>query len=59
MANPVEAVTIEARRARVAEGLVARRPYRELADELGVALGTIAGDVRALRREWARACLQS
>lgn len=54
MANPIEAVTIEARRARVAAGLVARASYRDLASELGVALGTIAGDVTHLRKAWAK-----
>lgn len=44
---------IEARRARVAELLLARRTERQMAAELGVSTGTIVYDVAAVRAGWA------
>ncbi len=53
MANQhVPAVTIEARRAIVADAVARRTPYRLIAKQLGVSFGTVAGDVEALRTEW-------
>lgn len=52
--SKVEAVTLEARRAEVAKGLVARKSYRVLAAELGVGNSTVAADVKALRKEWVK-----
>ena len=53
MANHhVPAVTIEARRALVAEAVAKRTPYRQIAERLGVSFGTVAGDVEALRKDW-------
>lgn len=46
--------TVDARRAAVAEGLIARKTYRVMAEEHGVSFGTIAGDVEALRKEWSK-----
>lgn len=40
------------RRQQVAERLVAHWPYRAIARELGVSLGTIAKDVAKIREEW-------
>jgi hypothetical protein len=48
----VPAVTIEARRALVAEAVATRTPYRQIAERLGVSFGTVAGDVEALRKDW-------
>lgn len=45
---------IEARRAAVAAGLVARKSYRTLASELGVSHSQVNKDVNALRKEWAK-----
>lgn len=44
----------EARRAKVAVLLTARVPYRQIAAQLGVSLGTISGDVAALLAQWAK-----
>ncbi len=46
-------VNIEARRAAVNKGLVQRKSYRQLAKQLDCSVATIAGDVTALRKEWA------
>ncbi|MBI4496777.1 MAG: hypothetical protein HY689_02620 [Chloroflexi bacterium] len=43
---------IEARRTRVAELLLEGRSEREMARALGVSLGTVATDVKAVRQEW-------
>ncbi len=48
----VPAVTIEARRALVAEAVAKRTTYRQIAERLGVSFGTVAGDVEALRKDW-------
>ncbi len=47
-----EAVTIEARRALVADLVAKRTPYRQIAERLQVSFGTVAGDVEALRKDW-------
>lgn len=43
-----------ARRARVAEGQLQGKSYRQMAAELGVSDCTISNDVQFLRRQWAR-----
>ncbi len=53
MANQhVSPVTIEARRAFVADAVAKRTPYRLIAERLDVSFGTVAGDVEALRKDW-------
>lgn len=44
---------IIARRAEVSRALLARKPYRQIAEELGVSMGTIQNDIEALKKEWA------
>ncbi len=46
--------TILARRAAVSQGVLARRPYRQIAEELGVSLGTVERDVAVLKEQWAK-----
>jgi hypothetical protein len=50
----LDKIAVEARRTRVSEGITARKSYRVMADEEGVALGTIAADVKWLRTQWAK-----
>lgn len=50
---------IEGRRAKVAELLLAERPYRAMAAVLEVSRGTIENDVKAIREEWRTAKLDS
>lgn len=45
---------IDARRAAVAEGILHRKPYRDMAREFDVSLGTIAGDAAYIRKSWAK-----
>ncbi len=52
MASNYPVIAIEVRRAIVAEAVARRTPYRQIAEELGVSFGTVAGDVTALRKEW-------
>lgn len=49
-----KAVEKEARKAKVSELMIKRLSYRDIAAMLGVSDSTIAGDVRELRREWAK-----
>lgn len=44
---------MEARRAKVADLLLKRKSYREIADICGVTKDTIVKDVKAIRMEWA------
>lgn len=46
---------IEARRANVAILVMAGASHREIRDRLGVSLGTVNNDIKALRKEWAQA----
>lgn len=43
---------IESRRPRVSQLLLAGKTYREIAEFLGVGLGTIHRDVKAIRESW-------
>lgn len=45
-------IEIERRRAAVAQGLIAHMTYRDMAEALGVSLGTIASDVKEVRKAW-------
>lgn len=47
-------IVIAARRAKVAELILQRIPYRTIAEQFGVTHSTITGDVAALRKEWAK-----
>lgn len=49
-----DAVAIAARRAKVAELILERMPYRVIAAQFGVSHVTIVGDVAAIRKEWAK-----
>lgn len=46
--------TTAARRAAVAEGILRRRPFREMAKELNCSLGLIGADSKWLKTEWAK-----
>ena len=47
-----EPLSVAARRVRVAQGVLAGRSYRDLADELDCSHGTIGNDVTAIRERW-------
>lgn len=49
---PWKAAEIEARRQRVATMRLAHLSQREIAEQLGVSLGTVNQDLRAIRDEW-------
>lgn len=52
MSKQGDADAVEARRAKVAALILAGWTQREMANSLGVSLGTINNDVSALRKEW-------
>lgn len=54
MSKTSDADAREQRRLQVSALLVAGASQREIAEELGVSVGTINTDVKALRREWGR-----
>ncbi|MGL4556448.1 MAG: helix-turn-helix domain-containing protein, partial [Afipia sp.] len=54
MSTTSDADAREQRRLQVSALLVAGASQREIAEELGVSVGTINTDVKALRREWGR-----
>lgn len=56
MPRPLK-VDAEERRVHVAEALLARRPLRRIARDLGVAVATVHKDVTRIRDEWSRARL--
>lgn len=45
-------IDIDIRRTRVAEMLLERRPMREIASILGVSVGSVVNDAKAVRAEW-------
>lgn len=54
MSRTILKLETQQRRAKVAALITSRATYRQMADTLGVSLGTIAGDVKLLVKQWAR-----
>lgn len=50
--TPEEKAKIELRRTQVAANLLGGLTYRQMAQALGCSVGTIAGDVKAMMRNW-------
>ena len=47
-----EKMSVEERRQIVAQNILAGVPYRVIADQTGVTVGTISGDFKAILKEW-------